>query len=125
MTMTVPSASSPLDQWLHYLEHLHHQTIDMGLTRFDTVAQRLDLNSWPAIKIVVGGTNGKGSTCAMLEAILLAAGYTVGTYSSPHLVRYNERIRINGAEASDALICQQFAYIEAQRGQTSLSYFEF
>lgn len=117
--------NSSLSQWLQHLETLHPQTIDMGLARVQKVAQRLDVLDFPALKIVVGGTNGKGSTCSMLEAILLAAGYKVGLYTSPHLVRYNERIRLNGDNASDEQITAQFAKIDAARGDISLSYFEF
>ena len=75
--------------------------------------------------ITVGGTNGKGSTCAMLESILRAAGYRTGLYTSPHLVRYNERVRIAGAEASDEALCAGFAAVEAARGEVPLTYFEF
>lgn len=126
-TMSSPALDqhSPLAHWLTYLETLHPQVIDMGLDRTNLVAERLALKNSPALKIVVGGTNGKGSTCAMLEAILLAAGYKVGLYTSPHLIRYNERIRLNGAELSDAQIVQQFVKINELRGETSLSYFEF
>ena len=79
----------------------------------------------PYVKITVGGTNGKGSTCAMLEAILLASGYKVGMYTSPHLIDFNERIRVNGEIASDEEIIRQFQRIEPTRGDISLSYFEF
>lgn len=113
-----------LDQWLAHLETLHPKAIDMGLDRIREVAQRLQLKL-PFVKIVVAGTNGKGSTCAMLEAILLAAGYKVGLYTSPHLVHFNERIRVNGEPAADEQIIQQFERIEAAREQISLSYFEF
>lgn len=113
-----------LDQWLAHLETLHPKAIDMGLERIREVATRLDLKL-PFVKIVVAGTNGKGSTCAMLEAILLSAGYRVGLYTSPHLVHFNERIRINGEAAPDAQIIGQFERIEAARGEISLSYFEF
>lgn len=113
-----------LDQWLAHLETLHPKTIDMGLDRIRSVAQRLDLKL-PFVKIVVAGTNGKGSTCAMLEAILISAGYRVGLYTSPHLVRFNERIRVNGELASDAQIIEQFERIDAVRGEISLSYFEY
>lgn len=119
------NADSSLAQWLAHLENLHPQVIDMGLERVQKVADQLALEPTNAVKIVVGGTNGKGSTCAMLEAILLAAGYKVGVYSSPHLVRYNERIRINGVQADDALIVRQLAHIDQQRVSISLSYFEF
>lgn len=116
---------SSLTSWLQYLETLHPKAIDMGLGRVNTVADILDIKRSKAIKIVVGGTNGKGSTCAMLEAILLAAGYKVGLYTSPHLVSYNERIRLNGENAKDELIVRQFANIDRARGDISLSYFEF
>jgi len=113
-----------LPAWLSYLEQLHPKTIDLGLDRVAEVRQRLDLN--PTFPIIaVAGTNGKGSTCAMLEAILLAAGYRVGLYTSPHLLRYNERVRINGEEASDAALCEAFAAVEQARGEVSLTYFEF
>jgi len=113
-----------LDRWLAHLETLHPKSIDMGLERIREVAKRLDLKL-PFVKIVVAGTNGKGSTCAMLEAILLAAGYRVGLYTSPHLVHFNERIRVNGEAAQDIQIIEQFERIEAVRGEISLSYFEF
>src|SRR5690554_7564831 len=119
-----PRSSAPLSEWLSYLETLHPTAIDMGLARITEVAKRLELKL-PCVRITVGGTNGKGSTCALLEAIYLAAGYKVGTYSSPHLVRYNERIRLNGAEAEDADIIEQFVRIEQARGEITLSYFEF
>ncbi|NLB31295.1 MAG: bifunctional tetrahydrofolate synthase/dihydrofolate synthase [Alcaligenaceae bacterium] len=120
----VPTSSSSLEQWLSYLEQLHSQEIDLGLARIKQVAERLNTD-WDGIKIVVGGTNGKGSTCAMLEAIYLAAGYQVGLYTSPHLIRFNERIRLNGDQASDEQIVGQFARIEEARGEISLSYFEY
>lgn len=78
-----------------------------------------------AVSIIVGGTNGKGSTCAMLESILLAAGYRVGCYTSPHLMQFNERARINGEPASDEQLIEQFEVVEAARGDTSLTWFEF
>lgn len=125
MTLLTLDQHSTLAQWLNHLETLHPQEIELGLDRIKTVAARLQLENLPGIKIVVGGTNGKGSTCSMLEAILLAAGYKVGMYTSPHLLHYNERIRINGTNAADALITKQFARIESAREQVSLSYFEF
>ncbi len=124
MTASRPSPEASLDTWLAYLETLHPTTIELGLDRIRRVAQTLELQL-PCVKITVGGTNGKGSTCAMLEAILLAAGYKVGLYTSPHLVNFNERIRINGDSLDDSAIVQQFARIDAARGETSLSYFEF
>ncbi len=124
MPTPAPLADAPLSQWLSYLETLHPTAIDMGLARITEVAKRLNL-TLPCVRITVGGTNGKGSTCAMLEAIYLAAGYRVGTYTSPHLIAYNERIKLDGEPASDADIVEQFARIDAARGEITLSYFEF
>src|SRR5690606_16627134 len=122
MTASSPSPSASLDTWLDYLETLHPNKIELGLERIRGVADALGLQL-PCVKITVGGTNGKGSTCAMLEAILIAAGYKVGLYTSPHLVDFNERIRVNGEQLDDASIVEQFARIDAARGETSLSYF--
>ena len=95
------SKSRTLSDWLIFLESLHPKTIEMGLERVNRI--RTELGLIPSFPIItVGGTNGKGSTCAMLEAILNRAGYRVGCYTSPHLWRYNERVRINRQEASDA-----------------------
>ncbi|MGO3844170.1 MAG: bifunctional tetrahydrofolate synthase/dihydrofolate synthase, partial [Alcaligenes pakistanensis] len=124
MTNPVLKADSSLSEWLSYLETLHPSAIDLGLGRIREVAERLNLKL-DSVVITVGGTNGKGSTCAMLEAILLAAAYKVGVYASPHLVRYNERIRLNGEMADDAQITAQFARIDAARGELTLTYFEF
>jgi dihydrofolate synthase/folylpolyglutamate synthase len=117
-------ASTPLPQWLQYLESIHSKAIDLGLDRVKQVADRLGLQL-NGVKFVVGGTNGKGSTCAMLEAILLAAGYRVGLYTSPHLIDFNERARVNGEIATDAALTEQFAAVEAVRGDVTLTYFEF
>lgn len=95
----------------------------MGLDRVRAVADRLSLQI-DSVKIVVGGTNGKGSTCAMLESILLSAGYTVGLYTSPHLLDFNERARINGDAASDSQLAEHFAAVDQARGDVSLTYFE-
>ncbi|MEO6986427.1 MAG: bifunctional folylpolyglutamate synthase/dihydrofolate synthase, partial [Paralcaligenes sp.] len=124
MSLVVPDSTSSLADWLAYLERLHHQPIELGLDRIRIVAQKLAL-AHPFIKITVGGTNGKGSTCAMLEAILLASGYHVGMYTSPHLIDFNERIRVNGENVSDAQITEQLALIEGVRAEVSLSYFEY
>ncbi len=116
-----------LDEWLAYLERLHPQAIAMGLERVLGVKRGLALDPGYPI-ITVGGTNGKGSCCAMLEAMLLNAGYRVGCYTSPHLLRYNERVRIGGGEADDGALCRAFARIESARlqaGGTLLTYFEF
>jgi len=113
-----------LADWLTYLESLHPKTIALGLERVEQVKQRLDLQpDFPII--VVGGTNGKGSVCAMLESILHAAGYKVGCYTSPHLLEYNERVRIAKQQASVAELCASFEQIERVRGDIALTYFEF
>jgi dihydrofolate synthase / folylpolyglutamate synthase len=110
--------------WLSYLESLHPKTIALGLERVAQVKQRLDLQpDFPVI--TVGGTNGKGSVCAMLESMLHAAGYHVGCYTSPHLLHYNERVRIAKQQASDAELCASFGQIEQVRGDIPLTYFEF
>ncbi len=113
-----------LDDWLERIELLHHRTIDLSLERVSAVAGRLQIQ-FACPVFTVGGTNGKGSTCAMLESILRAAGYRVGLYTSPHLLRFNERARVGGAIAGDAALTEQFEAVEAARGETSLTYFEF
>jgi dihydrofolate synthase/folylpolyglutamate synthase len=113
-----------LNDWLTCLESLHPKTIELGLDRVSEVAQRLGVH-FDCPVITVGGTNGKGSTCAMLESILLQGGYRVGLYTSPHLLRFNERARINGELASDEALCKNFEAVEAVRGDVSLTYFEF
>jgi dihydrofolate synthase/folylpolyglutamate synthase len=113
-----------LSSWLAHIELMHPTTIEMGLERVQAVKQRLGLApSFPII--VVGGTNGKGSTCAMLETMLAEAGYRVGCYTSPHLLRYHERVRIDRREANDQELCDSFAEVERARGNLSLTYFEF
>ncbi|MFV0576971.1 MAG: bifunctional tetrahydrofolate synthase/dihydrofolate synthase [Vibrio sp.] len=124
-TQNSPEATSPMSMWLHYLENIHTSAIDLGLDRVSKVAQAANLTKPAPTVITVAGTNGKGSTCALMEAILLDAGYKVGVYSSPHLISYNERVRINGVDAADELHTQAFAFIEEQRKETSLSFFEF
>ncbi len=110
--------------WLAYVERLHPKTIELGLERVRVVLDRLALPKFCPI-VVVGGTNGKGSTCAMLEACLHAGGYRVGCYTSPHLLRYNERVRIAGREIDDGPLAAAFAEVERARGDTPLTYFEF
>ncbi|MCB5195229.1 bifunctional tetrahydrofolate synthase/dihydrofolate synthase [Deefgea salmonis] len=113
-----------LPTWLSYLESLHPVAIDMGLGRVTQVRDQMRLQPrFPVLTI--GGTNGKGSVCAMLTQILVIAGYKVGTYTSPHLLHYNERIAINGQPVADDEIVASFRAIESARGSTSLSYFEF
>ncbi len=110
--------------WLAYIERQHPQTIALGLDRVRAVLDRLATPK-PCPVVIVGGTNGKGSTCAMIESILLAAGYRVGCYTSPHLARYNERVRVNGCEADDAALAAAFAEVDRARGEVALTYFEF
>jgi dihydrofolate synthase/folylpolyglutamate synthase len=116
---------SNLADWLAWQETLHPAKIDLGLDRLRLVLQRMGLEHPCYALITVAGTNGKGSCVAMLEAILHAAGYRVGAYTSPHLLRYNERIRIDRAMVSDAALCEAFARVDAARGDISLTYFEF
>ena len=113
-----------LDDWLARIERLHHRTIDLSLDRVRAVAGRLGIG-FDCPVIIVGGTNGKGSTCAMLESILRAAGYRTGLYTSPHLLHFNERARVAGAAAGDEALIEQFEAVEQARGETSLTYFEF
>ncbi len=114
-----------LDEWLIWQATLHSRTIDLGLERIREVADSLGLLEPGVPVITIAGTNGKGSCAAYMEAILQAAGYRTGTYTSPHLLRYNERIRINGREVDDASLMDAFEAIDRARGETSLSYFEF
>jgi dihydrofolate synthase/folylpolyglutamate synthase len=113
-----------LDDWLERIERLHVRPIDLSLERVRAVAERLGLRL-ECTTIIVGGTNGKGSTCAMLDSILRAAGYRVGLYTSPHLLRFNERAQVDGKAADDAALVEQFEAVERARGATPLTYFEF
>ncbi|RDV24294.1 bifunctional tetrahydrofolate synthase/dihydrofolate synthase [Alteromonas aestuariivivens] len=114
-----------LAQWLSYLESIHPTAIDMGLERVSDVARRIALNFENATVITVGGTNGKGTTCRILEQTLLAQGKSVGVYSSPHLMDYRERVRINDQLRPEQEYCDAFQQVEAARGEISLTYFEF
>ncbi len=114
-----------LADWLTYIEQQHPATIDMGLDRVRAVATAMGLGQPAPRTIVVGGTNGKGSTVAFIEAIARAAGWKVGAYTSPHLLQYNERVRINGEDASDDALVAAFNAIEDARGATTLTYFEY
>ena len=113
-----------LAEWLEYIERVHPKSVQLGLERVAKVRDALGKSS-SAVIFTVAGTNGKGSTCAMLEAILLAAGYKVGLYTSPHLLRYNERVRVDGAPVSDEALCSSFDAVERARADTTLTYFEF
>lgn len=123
--------SNNLQNWLTHLESAHTQVIDLGLTRVSQVKQRLIDNQTLTLNypiITVGGTNGKGSTCAFLEQMLLAAGYKVGCHTSPHILAFTERARLNGLEASEAQLLPFFQLVEdacQQAPAVSLSYFEF
>lgn len=114
-----------LDEWLSWQETLHLSEIDLGLDRIRVVAKKLDLLSPSFPVITVAGTNGKGSCVAMLDAILKAQGYKTGNYTSPHLIQYNERIKLKGANVSDKQIIEAFEEIDVARENTSLTYFEF
>ncbi len=126
--MSTSSLPSTLDGWLDHIGRQHSAEIVMGLERVREVWQRMGSPRAP-INVVVGGTNGKGSTCAMLEAMLRAAGYKTGFYSSPHISRYNERVCVAGREAADDDLCASFAAVEAARTASRppvpLTYFEF
>jgi len=116
-----------LGDWLAHLEGLHPKGqggIELGLERVRQVKAALG-QTQDCPLVIVGGTNGKGSTCAYLEAIYRFAGYRVGCYTSPHLLAYNERVRIDGTPIDDAALCAAFARVEAARGKTPLTYFEF
>ncbi|MBS7456535.1 bifunctional tetrahydrofolate synthase/dihydrofolate synthase [Coralloluteibacterium stylophorae] len=114
-----------LDAWLDRIGRQHPNAIELGLERVRTVAGRLGIRRPARHVLTVAGTNGKGSTVAFAEAIARAAGLRVGAYTSPHLLRYNERVRIDGAEASDAALVEAFEAVEGARGTTSLTYFEY
>ncbi|MFS4426297.1 bifunctional tetrahydrofolate synthase/dihydrofolate synthase [Stutzerimonas stutzeri] len=116
--------SRSLADWLAYLEQLHPTAIDMGLDRVRGVAARMAMTRPAPLVVTVTGTNGKGSTCAFIASLLNAQGLKIGSYSSPHLLRYNERVLLSGREASDAELCEAFAVVEAARGEISLTYFE-
>jgi dihydrofolate synthase/folylpolyglutamate synthase len=116
-----------LPEWLAYIERQHARPIELGLDRVRLVSSTLGQRKTCPV-ILVGGTNGKGSTCAMLERILLCAGYRVALYTSPHLLRYNERVRIGGHAVADDALCHGFERVEAARvsaGGTPLTYFEY
>lgn len=114
-----------LDSWLSYIESQHPSEIEMGLERGSKVLARLNLSRPKQKVITVSGTNGKGSTCAMLTQYLCQQGLSVGTYTSPHFINFNERICLNATQCSDELIIQAFSAIEAARENTPLTYFEF
>jgi dihydrofolate synthase/folylpolyglutamate synthase len=117
--------SRSLAEWLSYQERLHPNVIDLGLDRLSRVLERLQWSGLACPVITVAGTNGKGSCVALLDSMLSAATYRVGAFTSPHLIRYNERIRVAGREVSDAQLIAAFERIEAARGDVSITFFEF
>lgn len=125
MPVAVPSAGASLADWLAYQEQLHPRTIELGLERVVVVAARLGLPATRIPTLTVAGTNGKGSSATLASLIWREAGYRVGLYTSPHLLRYNERIALNGVEADDATLVRAFEAIERARGDIALTYFEF
>lgn len=118
------SAGLPLSDWLAWLETLSPKEIDLGLERVQSVLERLSLEL-PASVLLIAGTNGKGSCVAMTEALLVAAGYRVGAYTSPHIIRYNERIAVDGVSVTDEQIIAAFEQVEAVRQDVTLTYFEY
>lgn len=120
-----PGRDSSLNTWIDWLLALHAQEIDLGLERVSLIAKRLGIDKPAPFVISVAGTNGKGSSVAMLSAILDAQGYRVGTYTSPHILRFNERIQLNGQMVEDQQIVDAFTLIEEARAEVKLTYFEF
>ncbi len=122
--LKVAGAPRTLDEWLSYCERLHPKTIALGLDRIQQVRQRMGLD-FEAVVVTVAGTNGKGSTCAMLESIALQAGWKVGLFTSPHLIHFEERCRVGGLPLQADALCPHFEAVELARGSTPLTYFEF
>src|SRR5258708_35402549 len=118
-------AARTLSEWLTYQQELQPSSIDLGLERVSAVARRLELLPPAGRTVIIGGTNGKGSTATLLAGLGQAHGQRVGLFTSPHLLRYQERIAIDGVEAGDAELVAAFERIEAARDGVSLTYFEF
>lgn len=123
--MNAPASNAVLADWLDYVDTQPWQTVEMGLGRIRQVVDKLGLHRPAPYVITVAGTNGKGTTCLGCEALLLSHGLSVGTTLSPHIDRFNERMRLNGEEVDDVRLCEAFARIEAARGDLPLTYFEF
>jgi dihydrofolate synthase/folylpolyglutamate synthase len=121
----VPGADASLDAWLDYQQRVHPSAIELGLDRVRVVAARLGLPAAGIVTLTIAGTNGKGSSATLAALIYQQAGYRTGLYRSPHLLRYNERVVIDGVEASDAALCRAFHAIEQARSEIALTYFEF
>ena len=114
-----------VDEWLDWQLQLHNKSIDLGLERVSEVADRLQIGTIASKVIIVAGTNGKGSTVACYETWLNRAGFSVASYTSPHLLRYNERIKLDLAIVADAPLCEAFEAVDRARQATSLTYFEY
>ena len=123
--LAAPDLQQPLSHWLSWLETIHPAAIDMGLERVSLVADRLKLYPADTPLILVGGTNGKGSTVAMLSSMYRNAGYRVGAYTSPHISHFCERIRVNGEMVDEAAVVNALAFIEQGRAPETLTYFEY
>ena len=123
--VSAPAADAGLEAWLDYQQRLHPSAIELGLDRVRIVASVLGLPASGIVTLTIGGTNGKGSSATLAAAIYGQAGYRVGLYRSPHLLRYNERVVIDGAEVGERALCRAFAAIENVRRETALTYFEF
>ncbi|MDQ1237621.1 MAG: bifunctional tetrahydrofolate synthase/dihydrofolate synthase [Wigglesworthia glossinidia] len=121
----IPNNYSKISDWIKYIENIHYKEMDFRLDAIYHIASNLGLLQPAPIAIIVGGTNGKGSTCRLIEAILLNSKKTVGVYSSPHLLKYNERIRVQGLPISNEICILAISYINKIRGKISISYFEF
>ena len=121
----MPESHSPLGEWLAYLEQLHHWEMELGLDRVMVVYRRLLPRGLRGRTVIVGGTNGKGSTVHALEQLLRQEACHTGAYTSPHIHRFNERIRIDGQEVDDSTLCRAFVAVEHARRNTPLTYFEF
>ncbi len=122
--LKTPGDGADLNQWLEYISGINPKPMELGLERMKTMIQRMDID-FACPVITVAGTNGKGSTCAMIDSILRYAGYHTGVHTSPHLIRFNERVVIDGAEVDDARIIEAFKEVEKARGDVPLTYFEF
>ena len=120
-----PMRFNNLDEWLEWQEELHFTAIELGLDRCTAVAEKMGLLDPDFVVISVAGTNGKGSSVTMMDSILSNSGYKTGSYTSPHLIRYNERIKLDGVEVTDEMLCDSFNRIDYARGDISLTYFEF
>lgn len=119
-----PAAGASLNQWLEFIEKLHDKPIDMGLERMQTMIARMGIK-FECPVVTVAGTNGKGSTCAVMERIWREAGFRTAMHTSPHLIRFNERALLNGQEVSDEALIAAFGEVESARGGMTLSYFEY